>query len=83
MHEKFNNRFTKFEELGKYSSQLTELEDYTIPKFATSFNLFTKADRRHEIEDKVIKSIFAKTQNALMYIGFTYQSYRGSIYTIL
>lgn len=58
---KINNRFTKFVELGKYSSQLTELsEDGAIPKFATHLIYLSKADRRHEIEEKTIKSIFAK-----------------------
>lgn len=58
---KINNRFTKFEELGKYSSQLTELsQDDAIPKFATHLIYLTKSNRRHEIEDKIIKSIFAK-----------------------
>ena len=58
---KINNRFTKFVELGKYSNQLTELsEDDVIPKFATHLIYLTKADRRHEIEEKIIKSIFAK-----------------------
>ena len=58
---KINNKFTKFVELGKYSNQLTELsKDDAIPKFATHLIYLTKADRRHEIEDKVIKSIFAK-----------------------
>lgn len=58
---KINNRFTKFVELGKYSNQLTELsEDDAIPKFATHLIYLSKADRRHEIEEKVIKSIFAK-----------------------
>lgn len=58
---KINNRFTKFEELGKYSSQLIELsQDDAIPRFATHLIYLTKADRRHEIEDKIIKSIFAK-----------------------
>jgi KUP system potassium uptake protein len=58
---KINNRFTKFVELGKYSNQLTELsQDDAIPKFATHLIYLTKADRRHEIEEKVIKSIFAK-----------------------
>lgn len=58
---KINNRFTKFVELGKYSSQLTELsEDDAIPKFATHLIYLSKADRRHEIEEKTIKSIFAK-----------------------
>lgn len=58
---KINNRFTKFVELGKYSHQLTELsEDDAIPKFATHLIYLSKADRRHEIEEKTIKSIFAK-----------------------
>jgi KUP system potassium uptake protein len=58
---KINNKFIKFVELGRYSSQLTELsEDDTIPKFATHLIYLSKADRRHEIEEKVIKSIFAK-----------------------
>ncbi len=58
---KINNTFLKFVELGKYSNQLTELsEDDAIPKFATHLIYLSKADRRHEIEEKVIKSIFAK-----------------------
>ena len=58
---KINNKFLKFEELGKHSNQLTELsEDDAIPKFATHLIYLSKADRRHEIEEKVIKSIFAK-----------------------
>lgn len=58
---KINNKFIKFVELGKYSNQLTELsEDDSIPKFATHLIYLSKADRRHEIEEKVIKSIFAK-----------------------
>ena len=58
---KINNKFLKFVELGKYSNKLTELsEDDAIPKFATHLIYLSKADRRHEIEEKVIKSIFAK-----------------------
>jgi KUP system potassium uptake protein len=58
---KINNRYTKFEQLGKYSKQLEELsEDDTIPKFATHLIYLTKADKRHEIEEKIIKSIFSK-----------------------
>lgn len=58
---KINNRFTKFVELGRYSTQLTELsEDDAIPKFATHLIYLSKADRRHEIEEKTMKSIFAK-----------------------
>ena len=58
---KINNKFTKFVELGKYSSTLTELsEDDAIPKFATHLIYLSKADRRHEIEEKIMKSIFSK-----------------------
>jgi KUP system potassium uptake protein len=58
---KINNRFTKFEELGKHIHHLNELsEDDAIPKFATHLIYLTKADRRHEIEEKIIKSIFSK-----------------------
>lgn len=58
---KINNRFTKFVELGKYIAALQELsEDDSIPKFSTHLIYLTKADKRHEIEDKVIKSIFSK-----------------------
>ena len=58
---KINNRFTQFVELGKFSASLQELsEDDAIPKFSTHLIYLTKADKRHEIEDKVIKSIFSK-----------------------
>jgi KUP system potassium uptake protein len=58
---KSNNRFTRFVELGKYSPLLTTLSaDDAIPKFATHLIYLTKADRRHEVEEKIIKSIFSK-----------------------
>jgi KUP system potassium uptake protein len=58
---KINNRFTKFVDLGKYAPQLTELgNDDSIPKFATHLIYLTKADKRHEIEEKIISSIFSK-----------------------
>ncbi len=58
---KIHNRFTKFVELGKYSYQLQELsEDDEIPKFSTHLIYLTKANRRDEIEEKIIKSILSK-----------------------
>ncbi len=58
---KINNRFTHFEDLGKFSPQIQELsEDPEIPKFATHLIYLTKANNRHEIEGKIIQSIFAK-----------------------
>jgi len=58
---KINNSFIKFIELGKYTRQIVELsEDDTIPKFSTHLIYLTKANSRGEIEEKIIKSIFAK-----------------------
>ncbi len=58
---KINNRFTKFVDLGKHVAQLTELgKDDAIPKFSTHLIYLTKANRRHEVEEKIINSIFSK-----------------------
>jgi KUP system potassium uptake protein len=58
---RINNRFVKFVELGKYTSLIQELsKDDEIPKFATHLIYLTKADHREQIEEKIIKSIFAK-----------------------
>lgn len=58
---KITNRFTKFIDLGKYVQQIKELSaDDSIPKFSTHLIYLTKANSRHEIEEKIIKSIFSK-----------------------
>ncbi|WP_276359226.1 KUP/HAK/KT family potassium transporter [Daejeonella sp. H1SJ63] len=58
---KINNRFTKFTDLGKHAPLIKELgEDNAIPKFSTHLIYLTKANNRHEIEEKIIRSIFAK-----------------------
>lgn len=58
---KANNKFTRFVDLGKYVPLITELsEDDKIPKFSTHLVYLTKANNRHEIEDKIIKSILSK-----------------------
>lgn len=58
---KINNRFTMFTDLGKYVTKLKDLRsDTTIPKFSTHLIYLTKANTRHEIEDKIIRSIFAR-----------------------
>lgn len=58
---KINNRFTRFVDLGEFVPAIRELsEDASVPKFATHLIYLTKANNRHEIEDKIIKSIFAK-----------------------
>lgn len=58
---KIINGFTKFIDLGKYINLIKELsEDDSIPKTATHLIYLTKANSRNEIEEKIIKSIFAK-----------------------
>ncbi|MEP7269682.1 MAG: KUP/HAK/KT family potassium transporter [Saprospiraceae bacterium] len=58
---KINNRFTKFIALGKYVTEIKELsKDENIPKFSTHLIYLTKANLRHEIEEKIINSIMAR-----------------------
>jgi len=58
---KINNRFVKFINLVEQTSLLKALsEDDAIPKYATHLIYLSKADRTYEIEEKIIKSIFAK-----------------------
>ncbi len=58
---KINNQYTNFVDLGKYTDMIQELsEDDAIPKFCTHLVYLIKADSRTEIEERVIKSIFAK-----------------------
>jgi KUP system potassium uptake protein len=58
---KINNKFVRFVELGKYTTLIQELsQDDAIPKFSTHLIYLTKANHREQIEEKIIKSIFAK-----------------------
>ncbi|MFN8309345.1 MAG: KUP/HAK/KT family potassium transporter [Chitinophagales bacterium] len=58
---KINNRFTRFTDLGKYVPLIRELSgDDVIPKFSTHLIYLTKANNRHEIEEKIIRSVFSK-----------------------
>jgi KUP system potassium uptake protein len=58
---KINNKHVKFVEIGKYTNQLIELsQDDEIEKFSTHLIYLTKANSRSQIEEKIIKSIFAK-----------------------
>lgn len=78
---KINNRFIKFIDLGKYSAQLTELSlDDDIPKFSTHLIYLSKANKRNEIEEKIIKSIFSKKPKRadvywFVHLNFTNQPY--------
>jgi KUP system potassium uptake protein len=58
---KVNNRLVKFTDLGKYIPLLTEMSnDDALPKFSTHLVYLTKANSRNQVEDKIIRSIFAK-----------------------
>ena len=58
---KANNKLVKFVQLGQYTRMLKELSnDDAIPKFATHLIYLSKANKREQVEEKVIKSIFAK-----------------------
>ncbi len=58
---KINNRYTKFIDLGRHVQEIKELsEDDAVPKFSTHLIYLTKANSRHQIEEKIIKSIFSK-----------------------
>jgi KUP system potassium uptake protein len=58
---KITNRLTHFVDLGKYATQLKMLsEDSRIPKYCSQLIYLTKANQRHNIEEKIIKSIFGK-----------------------
>lgn len=58
---KINNRFTRFTELGRYAALFRSLStDCEIPLYATHLVYLTKANHRHEIEEKIVRSIFSK-----------------------
>lgn len=58
---KINNRFVKFADIGKYTTQLVELSiDDSIPKFSTHLIYLSKANSRSQIEEKIMRSIFSK-----------------------
>lgn len=58
---KINNRFTRFVDLGQYAAQFRALsEDSEVPQFSTHLIYLTKANHYHEIEEKIVQSIFSK-----------------------
>ncbi len=80
---KINNRFTKFEDLGKYVTQFKELaNDDSVPKFSTHLIYLTKANNRHEIEEKTIKSIFSKKPKRADVYWFLHINRTESPYTL-
>jgi len=80
---KINNRFIKFIDLGKFVSQIRDLnQDDSIPKFSTHLIYLTKANNRHEIEEKIIKSIFSKKPKRADVYWFVHLNRTESPYTL-
>lgn len=80
---KLNNRLVKFVDLGKYSPQLIELSnDESIPKFCTHLIYLSKADGRTQIEEKLIKSIFAKKPKRADVYWFLHLNRTNEPYTL-
>ena len=58
---KINNSFVKFDDLKQYTTLLNDLSiDDAIPKFSTHLIYLTKANSKHQIEEKIVKSVFSK-----------------------
>ncbi len=58
---KINNRLVRFVKLKNHTGLIRELsEDDSIPKFSTHLIYLTKANRKSEVEEKIVKSIFSK-----------------------
>jgi KUP system potassium uptake protein len=56
-----HKQFVKYVDLGKYTQLITELSlDSDIPKFSTHLIYLTKSKVRHQIDEKIIQSIFSK-----------------------
>jgi KUP system potassium uptake protein len=80
---KINNKFTKFVDLGKYAPTIKELsEDDNIPKFSTHLIYLTKANNRHQVEEKIINSIFAKKPKRADVYWFVHINRTGNPYTL-
>jgi KUP system potassium uptake protein len=80
---KISNRFTKFVDLGRYATDITELSvDSTIPKLSTHLIYLTKSNHRHEIEEKIIKSILSKQPKKADVYWFLHLNRTAEPYTL-
>lgn len=68
---KINNRFIKFVEIKDYLPMLQKLrQDHKIHLQADHLIFLTKADRRGEIEEKIMSSMFSKKPKRAHYYWF-------------
>ncbi len=80
---KVNNKLMRFTDIGKYTAQLIELSnDGDIPKLSTHLVYLTKANSRSQIEEKIIKSIFAKNPKRADVYWFLHLNRTNEPYTM-
>ncbi|MCA6440887.1 MAG: KUP/HAK/KT family potassium transporter [Chitinophagaceae bacterium] len=80
---KINNKLIRFVDLGKYTHTIMELsEDQEIPAFCTHLIYLTKANSRHQIEEKIIKSILAKKPKRAQVYWFLHINRTEQPYTL-
>jgi KUP system potassium uptake protein len=80
---KINNKLIRFVDLGKYTHTIQELsDDEHIPEFCTHLIYLTKANSRHQIEEKIIKSILAKKPKRAQVYWFLHINRTEQPYTL-
>ena len=80
---KINNKLIRFVDLGKYTHTIKELsDDHEIPAFCTHLIYLTKANSRHQIEEKIIKSILAKKPKRAQVYWFLHINRTEQPYTL-
>lgn len=80
---KIHNRFIRFVDLGRFVEKIKELSrDESIPKFSTHLIYLTKANSRHEIEEKIIRSILARNPKRADFYWFLHINRTEEPYTL-
>lgn len=80
---KINNKLIRFVDLGKYTHTIKELsDDQDIPAFCTHLIYLTKANSRHQIEEKIINSILAKKPKRAQVYWFLHINRTEQPYTL-
>lgn len=80
---KIRNKLTQFVDIGKYETKIQELSaDENIPKYATHLIYLTKADLRHQVEKKIIKSILARSPKRADVYWFVHLNRTDEPYTL-
>jgi KUP system potassium uptake protein len=80
---KMNQRHTRMLDLGQHVAQIQELaQDESIPKFCTHLVFLTKSKNRGEVEEKIIRSIFARKPKRADVYWFVHINHTEHPYTL-